>query len=325
MMRALVCKQYGPADDLVIEEWNSPEPGPGQVRVDVRAAGINFPDLLSIAGKYQVRSEPPFIPGIEGAGVVSAVGEGVDRIAVGDRVIFTTQTGAFASQCVVDATRVMPLPGALGFEEGAGYAITYATSYHAFRQSGPIEPGQNVLVLGAAGGVGTTAVEIAKAMGGRVIAAASSEEKLAFAREFGADETINYSEQPLKETVRALTDGKGADLVYDPVGGDLAKQALGALAWQGRLLVIGFASGDIPAFPANLMLLKEASVIGVYWGDWAARNPRESVRNMMELEALIGEGKLTPRVSASYPLEQFKEAFSALAQRKALGKIVLTF
>jgi NADPH2:quinone reductase len=239
--------------------------------------------------------------------------------------MLTTQGGAFAERCVVNEDRVIPLPPSLSFEQGAGFIITYATSYHAFRQCAPIEPGQSVLVLGAAGGVGTTAVEISKSMGARVIAAASSDEKLAFARQAGAAETINYSELPLKETVRELTGGKGTDIVYDPVGGDLASQALQSLGWQGRYLVVGFASGAIPEFPANLLLLKERRVLGVYWGDWAAKDPGTAASNMQELAGLVAEGALNVRVSEVYPIEQFEEAFSSLAQRRALGKVVLTF
>lgn len=322
-MRALVCLRYGTYDDLSLEDRDDPVAGAGEVVVDVAAAGLNYPDLLSIAGKYQVRAEPPFIPGIEAAGTVRSVGQGVSRLAPGDRVMFTTQGGAFAEQCAVDHKRVIPLPESMSFEDGAGFAITYLTSYHAFRQRAPIEAGQTVLVLGAAGGVGTTAVEIAKAMGARVIAAASSEEKLRFARSVGADETIDYSSQPLKESVRELTGKRGVDIVYDPVGGELAGQALGALAWDGRYLVVGFASGRIPEFPANLLLLKEASVIGVYWGDWAARNPGLNASNLQELAARMAEGTIRPRITEAFPVERFRDAFSALAERRVLGKIVL--
>jgi NADPH2:quinone reductase len=324
-MRALVCHRFGTAEDLSIEEFDSPEPGDGQVAVEIEAAGLNFPDLLSIAGKYQVRTEPPFIPGIEAAGVVRAVGAGVSHCAPGHRVILTTQGGAFAEECVVDKERVLPLPESLTFEQGAGFAITYGTSYHAFRQCAPIKPGQTVLVLGAAGGVGTTAVQIAKSMGARVIAAASSARKLDFALEAGADETLDYSREPLKKTVRALTEGKGADIIYDPVGGELGKEALQALGWHGRYLVIGFASGEIPAFPANLALLKEASIIGVYWGDWAARDPSSAAGNMQELAQLVAAGTLKPSISEVFPLDRFKEAFAALAERRALGKVVIKF
>lgn len=324
-MRALVCKRFGTIADLAIEDLASPNPGDGQVVVDVRAAGLNFPDLLTIAGQYQVRSEPPFVPGLEAAGVVSSVGEGVSRYSPGDSVILTSLEGAFAEQCVVDASRLLPLPECLDFEQGAGFAITYATSYHAFRQRAPIQPGQTVLVLGASGGVGTTAVEIASLMGARVIAAASTEDKLEFARQAGATDLVDYSRHSLKEAVRGLTDGKGADVVYDPVGGAMARQALSALAWDGRYLVVGFASGEIPSFPTNLLLLKEASVIGVYWGDWAARNAVAAGSNMKEVADLVEQGKLKPRVTAAYPLDRYTEAFSELAERRALGKVVLIF
>jgi len=239
-------------------------------------------------------------------------------------VIATPSGGAFAELCIVPETQCLPLPDGLTFAQGAGFTITYATSYHAFRQCTELKPGETVLVLGAAGGVGSTAVEIAKLMGARVIAAASTEEKLQFAREAGADETINYSTQSLRDAVRQLTGDKGVDVVYDPVGGELAQMALRSLAWQGRYLVIGFACGEIPAFPANLALLKEASIIGVWWGTWASRNSEESLKNMMELAAMIDKGSLLPRVTEKYPLDQFKDAFAAITNRRAKGKVVLT-
>ena len=229
-MRALVCKEYGPPESLVIEEHDDPVPGSGEILVDVAAAGINFPDVLSIAGTYQVKTPTPFIPGNEAAGIVSALGPDTGRFKVGDKVIITTRGATFAEKCVADELTSMPLPDGLDFEQGAGFAVTYGTSYHALKQSADLQPGETVLVLGAAGGVGITAVEIAKAMGARVIAAASSKEKLDFAVSAGADETINYSEVPLKETVKGLTGGKGADVVYDPVGGELAEQAFRATA-----------------------------------------------------------------------------------------------
>jgi NADPH2:quinone reductase len=324
-MRALVCKRFGTIADLAIEDLASPQPRDGQVVVDVRAAGLNFPDLLTIAGQYQVRTEPPFVPGLEAAGVVSSVGDGVSSYSPGDRVILTSLQGAFAEQCVVDASRLLPLPEFMSFEQGAGFAITYATSYHAFRQRAPIQPGQTVLVLGASGGVGTTAVEIASQMGARVIAAASTGDKLEFARQAGAADLVNYSSHPLKEAVRGLTDGRGADVVYDPVGGAMARQALSALAWDGRYLVVGFASGEIPSFPANILLLREASIIGVYWGDWAAKNPTVAESNMKEVADWVEQGKLKPRITAAYPLDRYQEAFSELAGRRVLGKVVLTF
>ncbi|MDX1555772.1 MAG: NADPH:quinone oxidoreductase family protein [Xanthomonadales bacterium] len=324
-MRAVLCRQFGSYQDLAVEEHETPEAGPGEVLIEVRAAGLNFPDLLMIAGKYQVRPRPPFVPGFEAAGIVSRVGSGVSRFAPGDRVMATLMGGGFGEYCVAEENRVTPMPDSLDFEVGAGFAITYATSFHAFRQRAPIESGQTVLVLGAAGGVGSTACEIASAMGARVIAAASSPEKLEFARGFGADEGIDYSQQSLKDAVRGLTSGAGADVVYDPVGGELARQALGALAFNGRYLVVGFASGEIPAFPANLLLLREAQVIGVYLGDWAARQPRDAASNMQELADLVAAGRLRPRITAAYPVEQFQQAFATLAGRSLRGKIVLTF
>ena len=322
-MRALVCNEYGPPDSLTIEEQQDPVPGPGQLQIDVKAAGINFPDVLSIAGKYQVKTPTPFIAGNEAAGVVSAVGGDVSHFAVGDKVIVTTRGGTFAEKCVAEAATSMPLPDGLTFEQGAGFAVTYGTSYHALKQSANLTAGETVLVLGAAGGVGITAVEIAKAMGARVIAAASTNEKLVFAQGAGADEAINYSDQPLKESVKALTDGQGVDVVYDPVGGELAMQAFRATAWHGRYLVIGFACGDIPAFPANIALLKEASIIGVWWGTWAARNPKLQTQNVSEMTAMIADGKLIPRVTETYLLDDFVDAFKAITERRALGKVVL--
>ncbi|HNP65608.1 MAG TPA: NADPH:quinone oxidoreductase family protein, partial [Woeseiaceae bacterium] len=293
--------------------------------VDVAAAGINFPDILAIAGKYQVKSPTPFIPGNEAAGVVAAVGEGVTHFSVGDKVIFNSLGGAFAEQCVADQRKSMHLPDSLSLEQGAGFTVTYGTSYHALCQCADIQAGESILVLGAAGGVGIAAVEIAKALGARVIAAASSDRKLEFAKEAGADELVNYSTQPLKDTVKALTDGKGVDIVYDPVGGELAQQAFRATGWHGRHLVVGFASGDIPQFPANIALLKEASIVGVWWGTWAMKNPKLQSQNMQALATLIDAGKLTPRVTESYPLDDFRDAFSAISDRRARGKVILLF
>jgi len=322
-MRALLCKELGPADKLVIQEVPDPVAGAGEVLVRVHAAGINFPDLLVIQGLYQVKIEPPFIPGNEAAGIVQAVGEGVSHYKPGDRVIIMPEGAAFAELCAVPVERVIPMPDKLNFEQAAGFTITYGTSYHALKQSAKLQAGETVLVLGAAGGVGITAVECARAMGARVIAAASSEEKLEFARAAGADETINYSEESLKDQCKALTDGKGVDVVYDPVGGDLAQQALRALAWHGRYLVIGFASGDIPNFPANIALLKEASIIGIWWGTWLKKHPAESEQNMKELFGMVIKGILKPRVTESWPLENYVQAFNSLSNRTARGKVIL--
>jgi NADPH2:quinone reductase len=323
-MRALVCNAFGPPESLNLEQHHAPLPAAGQVLVDVKAAGINFPDILMISGEYQVKTAPPFVPGNELAGIVEAVGEGVSRFSAGDRVIATPTGGAFAEKCVVDQHLCLPLPDKLSFEQGAGFTITYATSYHAFRQSTELKPGETVLVLGAAGGVGITAVEIAQAFGAKVIAAASSDEKLEFARRAGAYEFINYSQVSLREAVKELTGGKGVDVVFDPVGGELAQQALRSLAWHGRYLVIGFACGDIPQFPANIALLKEASITGVWWGTWAKKHPADAQLNMMELAAMIQDDKLKPRVTETYPLNQYTKAFAAITKRRAKGKVVLT-
>ena len=321
-MRALVCNEYGPPESLRVEELDDPVPAEGEILVDVAAAGINFPDLLVIAGQYQDKTPPPFVPGNEAAGTVAELGPGVTQFAVGDRVMITTRGGAFAEKCVAHVNMSAPLPEALDFEAGAGFIVTYSTSYHALKQSAGLKEGETVLVLGAAGGVGITAVEIARAMGARVIAAASSDEKLEFARSAGADDVVNYSEQPLKETVKTLTDGDGVDVVVDPVGGDLADQALRATGWHGRYLVIGFASGNIPKFAANLALLKEASIIGVWWGTWAAKNPKLQIANMMDMAKLMQDGKLKPRITEVFDLDDYVAAFSTISERRALGKVV---
>lgn len=322
-MRALLCKEYGPPEALVIEEIDDPVAGDSEVLIDVAAAGINFPDVLSIAGKYQVKTPVPFVPGNEASGTVRQTGDGVKHVSIGDKVIINTRGGAFAEKCVAHQNNTLPLPDGMSFEQGAGFSVTYGTSYHALKQSADLQPGEIVLVLGAAGGVGITAVEIAKAMGARVIAAASSDEKLQFAKESGADDLVNYSVQALKETVKELTNGEGVDVVYDPVGGELTEQAYRATAWHGRYLVIGFASGDIPKFAANIALLKEASVIGVWWGTWASKNPAQQIQNMQEIAALIADGKFKPRVTESFSIDDYVLAFSAITERRARGKVIL--
>jgi len=323
-MRALVCKEFGPVEGLVMEEFDDPVPAPGQVLVDIHAAGINFPDILIIAGRYQSKTTPPFIPGNEAAGIVSGIGDGVTRFAVGDKVIIMLRGGAFAGKCVIDEKLVYPLPDGLSFEQGAGFTVTYCTSYHALKQCSNLQAGETLLVLGAAGGVGTTAIEIGKAMGARVIAAASTDEKLAFAKSVGADMTINYTDVPLNETVKELTDRNGADVVYDPVGGELAQQALRATAWHGRYLVVGFTSGEIPSFPANLALLKEASIVGVWWGTWAGKNPRVQMSNFQDMVLMIADGRLKPKITRIFPLENYVEAFRMISERRAMGKIVFS-
>lgn len=323
-MRALICKEYGPVEALVIEERPEPVPGPGEALIGIRAAGINFVDVLSIAGNYQIKTPTPFIPGSEAAGIVQAVGEGVERLKPGDRVMITPPVGAFAEKCALPEMRCLPLPERLGFEQGAGFCITYATAYHALRQGAVLKAGETLLVLGAAGGSGIAAVEIAKAFGAIVIAAASSDDKLEFAQEAGADHTINYSVTSLREALKDVTGGEGVNVVFDPVGGELAQVALRSLAWQGRYLVIGFACGDIPEFPANIALLKEARIVGVWWGAWTQRHTQESMQNMQELGAMVAAGKLNPRITESYPLEQYHEAFATITERRARGKVILT-
>ncbi len=323
-MRALVCKELGSTDDLVIEEQPDPQAGPGEVVVDIHAAGINFPDLLVVAGKYQDRSEPPFVPGNEAAGIIESVGDGVEHLKPGDRVVAMPRGGAFAEKLAISALKVAPLPDALDLVAGAGFAVTYGTSYHALTQCAELKPGETVLVLGAAGGVGIAAVALARAMGARVIAAASDDRKLDFARKAGAEETINYSEGSLKESAKSLTDGKGVDVVVDPVGGSLALEAMRALAWHGRHLVIGFAGGDIPAFPGNIALLKEAKIVGVWWGTWVARHLDQHAGNMRELAAMLEDGTLAPPDNRTYALTEYRAAFRQLSERRALGKVILT-
>jgi NADPH2:quinone reductase len=323
-MKALVCNEFGPAENLSLEERPAPSPGKGEILVDIKAAGVNFPDILTVQGKYQFKPELPFVPGAEVAGIVTAVGEGVTSHKVGDKVISTLQICGFSEQCVASEHGSFGMGETMSFEQAAGFAITYGTSYYALKQQAKIQPGETLLVLGAAGGVGIATIQIAKAMGAKVIAAASSEEKLDFACEAGADLRINYSEENLKDKVKELTGGKGADVIYDPVGGDFSEQAFRAIAWDGRFLVIGFASGPIPAIPLNLMLLKGASLVGVFWGAWAARFPMESRQNFDELIEMIDGGQFSPLVTEVYSLDDYKAAFASISERRAKGKVILS-
>ncbi|MEM6303067.1 MAG: NADPH:quinone oxidoreductase family protein [Pseudomonadota bacterium] len=324
-MRALLCTEHGLPDKLVLaDDVEAPEPGAGQVVIGVKAAGLNFPDVLIIQGKYQFQPEMPFSPGGECAGEIIAVGEGVERWNVGDKVVAMTGSGAFREQLAVDQNAVMPMPEGLDFSQAAGVAMTYFTSYHALKQRADLKKGETLLVLGAAGGVGSTAVELGKYMGARVIAAASSEEKLQLCRELGADETINYSEQDLKGAIKELTGGKGVDVVYDPVGGDYAEPALRGMAWNGRYLVIGFASGPIPEIPLNLALLKGCSIVGVFWGRFIAEEPAVHVQNIEELWGLFAEGKLKPAINDVFPLADYEQAYEVMMERRARGKVILT-
>ena len=323
-MKALVCNEFAPPEQLVLEERPDPLPAKGEVLIDIKAAGVNFPDLLIIEGKYQFKPPLPFVPGVEVAGVVSAVGEGVTNHSIGDRVIATLQVGGFAEQCTVAEWSAISMGESMSFEQAAGFAITYGTSYYALKQQANLQPGETVLVLGAAGGVGIATIQLAKAMGATVIAAASSEDKLDFACAAGADLRINYSTQDLKAKTKELTGGKGADVIYDPVGGDFSEQAFRAIAWNGRHLVVGFASGPIPKIPLNLALLKGASIVGVWWGTWSAKSPLDSLANFREMIEMIDAGKFSPVVSEVYPLEQYQDAFQSIAQRRAKGKVILS-
>jgi NADPH2:quinone reductase len=323
-MKAVLCKQYGLPSSLVVEEVPSPVPAAGQVLIAVRAAGVNFPDTLIIQGKYQFKPELPFSPGAEVAGVVKALGEGVTGLSVGERVIAATTWGGYAQEVLAQAERVIRMPEGMDFETAAAFLIAYGTSHHALKDRGQLKAGETVLVLGAAGGVGLAAVEIAKAMGARVIAAASSDEKLAVCREHGADATINYATQDLRERIKALTDGRGVDVVYDPVGGELSEPALRSMAWRGRFLVIGFAAGPIPSIPLNLTLLKGCSIVGVFWGAFVRNEPKRNAEELGELVRWVREGKLRPRISGVYPLERCAEALQQVMDRKVTGKFVLT-
>jgi NADPH2:quinone reductase len=322
-MKALLCKAFGRAETLVLEDIADPQIKKNEILLEVHAAGVNFPDTLIIEGKYQFKPPFPFSPGGEAAGIVMAVGDKVTQLNVGDRVMALTGWGSFAEQVAVPGYNVLPMPAAMDFNTAAAFSMTYGTSMHALKQRANLQPGETLLVLGASGGVGLAAVEIGKAMGARVIAAASSAEKLAVAKTAGADELINYNEANLKEEVKRLTSGNGADVIYDPVGGDLFDQAVRAIAWNGRLLVVGFASGRIPELPVNLALLKGAAVVGVFWGSFAQRQPQDNVANFQQLFTWYAEGKLKPLVSKVYPLARAGEAIDSLGERKAVGKVVV--
>jgi len=322
-MKAMLCKAFGPAENLVLEEVASPEAKSSEVLIEVHAAGVNFPDTLMIEGKYQFKPPFPFAPGGEAAGVITAVGEKVSQLKVGDRVMALTGWGSFAEAVAVAAYNVMPIPASMDFASAAAFSMTYGTSIHALKQRANLQPGETLLVLGASGGVGLAAVEIGKAMGAKVIAAASSAEKLEVARAAGADELIDYGASSLKDEVKRLTGGQGVDVIYDPVGGDLFDAAVRCIAWNGRLLVVGFASGRIPELPVNLALLKGAAVVGVFWGAFAQRQPADNAANFQQLFAWYSEGKVKPLVSQTFPLEQAAEAINTLGQRKAVGKVVV--
>jgi NADPH:quinone reductase len=322
-MKAVLCKQYGPPETLVLEDLPSPRAGNGEVVVTVKAASVNFPDVLIIQNKYQFKPPLPFSPGSELAGVVKELGPGVQGFKPGDKVMAFTTYGAFAEEVKTEASRLIPLPEGMDFIRGAAFVLTYATTDHALRDRAALATGETLLVLGAAGGVGLAAVEVGKALGARVIACASTDDKLAVCREHGADATINYAAEDLRERIKALTEGRGVDVIYDAVGGPYTEPAFRSIAWRGRHLVVGFAAGDIPKLPLNLALLKGASVVGVFWGDFARREPARFADSMRQLAKWYREGRLKPHVSQTFPLEKAADALKLMAARQVKGKIVL--
>lgn len=322
-MHAWQCEEpTGPAG-LRWVEAATPVPGAGQALVAIRAASLNFPDLLVVQGKYQFKPTPPFVPGAEFSGVVEALGEGVTRLAPGQPVMSVAVTGGFATHACVPATQLVPVPTGMPFEDAAAFLMTYATAHHALLDRAALKSGETVLVLGAAGGVGTAAVQIAKAAGARVIAAVSTDDKAALCRSIGADDTVNYATTALRDALKALTAGRGPDVICDPVGGDIAELAFRSIAWRGRHLVIGFAQGGIPSLPLNLPLLKGASIVGVFWGDFVRREPQAFAAGLAELAAWYRSGHIKPVLDRVLPMAELGEAFTRMASRRAMGKIVL--
>ncbi len=322
-MRAVLCQAYGPPEQLVVADVPAPLPGPGQVAIAVKACDVNFPDTLVIEGKYQFQPPMPFTPGSDITGIVTAVGPDVAEFAPGDRVAAFVGVGGFAEVVVCDVTAIVALPDQVDFAEGAAVLMTYGTSLHALRDRARLRSGETVLVLGAAGGVGLAAVEIAKLMGARVIAAASSDAKLAVCRAAGADATINYATEDLRERLKTIAGNAGVDVVYDPVGGALTEPALRSMAWDGRYLVVGFAAGEIPRIPLNLVLLKGCAIVGVFLGGFMRRDPAGQGQHLRELLAWVAEGKLHPHITATYPLEQVGQALRMILDREVAGKVIL--
>jgi NADPH2:quinone reductase len=322
-MKAVLCKAFGPPESLVIEDIPAPEPGPGEILIDVHASALNFPDVLMIEGKYQSQPPFPFSPGGELAGTIAALGPDTEGLQIGERVFASVGVGGFAEQIVINQRSALKIPDSMSFAQASGISTTYGTSYYALKQRADLQPGETLLVLGAAGGVGLAAVELGKAMGARVIAAASSDEKLAAAKQAGADELINYSDGELKDKVKALTDGKGADVIYDPVGGSLFDQCMRCINWYGRILVIGFAAGDIPKVPINLVLLKSCQLVGVFFGAWAGREPKAARENLQQVLDFHSQGKIQALVGREYSFEQYAEAMRCLSERRAIGKVVV--
>jgi NADPH2:quinone reductase len=322
-MQAWWCDRLEGVQSLQWREAPTPEPGPGQVRIAIRAASLNFPDLLTVEGKYQFKPPLPFVPGSEFSGLVEAVGDGVRHVKVGDAVAAISNSGGFGTHAIVDAPRVMPLPPGFAIEDGAAFAFTYGTSHHALMDRAALQAGETVLVLGAAGGVGTAAVQIAKAAGARVIAAASTDAKCEFCRSLGADEVLNYGRDDVRATLKALTGGRGPDVVYDPVGGALAEPVFRSIAWRGRYLVVGFALGTIPSLPLNLTLLKGASIVGVFWGDFVAREPKAHAAGMAQLAAWYAQGLVKPAIDRRLPMSELPAAYARMASREVQGKVLM--
>jgi len=323
-MKAVLCKSHGMPDTLVVEDVPSPDLIGGQVLISVKACGVNFPDTLIIQGKYQFKPDLPFSPGGEVSGVIKAVGDGVTNVSVGDRVIAFSTWGGFAEELAVDANRLIRMSDKMEFEKASAFILTYGTSYHALKDRANIQPGETLLVLGASGGVGLAAIQLGKAMGARVIAAASTKEKLDVCAANGADELINYSSEDLRARVKEITQGAGVDVIYDPVGGPLSEKALRDMSWRGRFLVVGFAVGEIPKVPLNLALLKGCSIVGVFWGDFTRREPALNDANNRELMRLFEAGKISPHIHKVYPLTQASEALNELLDKKVSGKVVLS-
>lgn len=322
-MKAIVCQTWGLPDTLTVQDLPDLQAQSGQVVIDVKAAGVNFPDVLIIQGKYQFKPELPFIPGSEVAGVVRAVADDVSGFKVGDKVMAFTAQGGFAQQLAVPAAALMPMPPGMDFDTAAAITLTYGTSHHAVVDRAALKAGETMLILGAAGGVGLAAIEIGKALGARIIACASSDAKLEVCKAHGADVLINYSSGDLRAAIKAATDGKGPDVIYDPVGGEYAEPAFRSIAWRGRYLVVGFANGEIPKLPPNLTLLKGASLVGVFWGEYAKREPKANLAGMRQLLGWLQEGKIKPHISARYALENTAQALEDMAARKVTGKLVI--
>ena len=322
-MHAWLCENPIGVDALNWKELPTPQPGQGEVLIQIQAASLNFPDLLIVQNKYQMKPPLPFVPGSEYAGVVQAVGEGVSHLSVGQTVACLSGTGGFGTHTLAPAKLCMPLPSGFSAIDGAAFIMTYATSHHALVDRAALKAGETVLVLGAAGGVGTAAIQIAKAMGAKVIAAASTDDKCALCKSLGADATINYSQENLREALKTLTEGRGPDVIYDPVGGEFAEPAFRSIAWRGRYLVVGFAGGPIPALPLNLPLLKGASLVGVFWGDFAKREPKANAAMMGELAQWYGQGKIKPVIDRTLPMNDLKAAYTLMGSRSVMGKLVM--